>query len=221
MHMLQNSNSLSLSATAKTERWNMYVKTISISIIFILILMVGIAVYNAPYLLAYADKPVKSEAIVLFLGNNFPAREKEVNRLLNEGYSTFLIVPSLKKVTATAALPLQLNGASTNGIPSDTRGYPSYYERTHIEVLYAKKIMDSVGLKSAIMVSSPYHMKRIRMICERTFGERARYITYVPTSYEHGTTDLGHTDSADIGPVMLEFVKIFWFYLYASFPWHG
>jgi hypothetical protein len=95
--------------------------------------------------------------------------------------------------------------------------YPGYYENTHREVLYAQKIMNAMGLKSAIMVSSPYHMKRIKMICEKTFGEQARYISYVPTSHEPGMTDFGHVDPAETKMVILEFAKICWFRLYSLF----
>ncbi len=182
-----------------------------------LILLVGSAACYAPRLLAYADKPFKSDAIILFLGPSQTARGKEANLLLNEGYARFLLVPGLHQVIAPAGIPQELAGAMQHTALSGARGYPSYYEKTHLEVLFAKRMMDVMELKSAIMVSSPYHMKRIKTICEKVFGEQAYYISYVPTRYERGMTDLLNIDKADIRPMMLEFAKIFWFYLYSSF----
>ena len=196
-------------------------KNKSVTILCTIVLIFGIVVYYAPHFLAYADKPVKSDAIILFLGPNPAAREKEANRLINEGYSRFLIVPGLRQVISIGAISPQLAEVIKNTSSSSAGGYPSYYEKTHLEVLYANKMMNALKLTSAIMVSSPYHMKRIKMICEKAFGEQARYISYVPTSYEPGMTDLGHIDRADIHPMILEFAKIFWFNLYSFFSGKG
>ena len=194
----------------------MNVKCRAIAIIFVLALLVGTAVYYAPSFLAYANKPVKSDAIILFLGKDSSARRKEAHRLLNEGYAGFLIIPAAHQVFDSSNVPLQPADTAKHG-SRRAREYPRYYEATHVEVLDAQKMMNSMGLTSAIMVSSPYHMKRIKIICDKTFGEQARYILYVPASYESGMTDWGHVASADVKMVMLECVKIGWFRLYSSF----
>ena len=195
----------------------MAVKNKTIVILLVLVLLAGTSIYYAPCLLAYADKPVKADAIILFWVPSLAAREKEANLLLNEGYAKFLIVPTLQRVISTADLSPQLAAMIKNAVSSSAGVYPSYYEKTNLEVLQAKRIMDAMGLKSAIMVSSPYHMTRIKMICEKTFGEQARHMLYVPTSYEPAMTDLSHIDRADILPMMLEFAKIWWFYMYSFF----
>jgi DUF218 domain len=220
--VLQNKNSVSLAASDKTEQWHMDVRNKSMAVLFALVLLLMMTgVYYAPRFLACADKPVKSDAIILFLGPNPAAREKEAHFLFNEGYARFLIVPGLQQVISTGGISPQLSDVIKNTSSSGAEGYPSYYEKTHLEVLYAEKMINALKLKSAIMVSSPYHMKRIKMICEKTFGEQARYISYVPTSYEPGMTDMGHIDRADIRPLMLEFAKIVWFNLYSFFSGKG
>ncbi len=188
-----------------------------IAILVVLVLMVATAVYYAPHFLAYADKPVKSDAIILFWGPNFAAREKEAHLLLNEGYARFLIAPGVQQVISTENISPQLADAIKHIYAGDAGDNHRYYEKTHYEVLYAKKIMNAMRLKSAIMVSSPYHMKRIKMICEKTFGEQAIYISYVPTRYERFMTDLLRMDREDIRLMMLEFTKICWFCLYSAF----
>ena len=47
-------------------------------------------------------------------------------------------------------------GASGNTISGEGKDYPGLYENTNIEALEAKKTMDTMGLKSAAMVTSSY-----------------------------------------------------------------
>ena len=39
-----------------------------------------------------------------------------------------------------------------------------HFEDTHVEILRARSILQNMGLKSVNFVSSPYHMRRIKMI---------------------------------------------------------
>ncbi len=180
-----------------------------IALSFVLILLIGAYAYHAPDLLAYADKPVKSDAIILFAGPDFNARKKEAYQLLNEGYSRYLIVPAFQQILAHGNIPPQVPDAPDNPSSRKLGAYPRYYENTHIELFYARKMMNAMGFRSAILVSSPYHMKRISMIARRVFGEQSRLFSYVPTRYERGPSDLKL--------VTRELVKICWFRLYSSF----
>jgi hypothetical protein len=179
------------------------------ALVLIAILFMGSVAYIAPCFLVYADKPVKSDAVVLFVGPALTAREKEAVRLLYEGYGRFLIIPAYKQVISHEKI--------TGPFSGKFKAYPDFYERTHIEMLYAEKIMHAIGVRSAIMVSSPYHMKRISMIAGKVFGEQARLFLYVPTRYESNPTNLWNMDYHDWMFVMSEYIKICWFQLYSPF----
>lgn len=188
-----------------------------IAIMLVLMLMVGAVAYNAPHFFACADKPVKSDAVILLVGSDSTEREKEARSLLNEGYARFLIVPVFHQVFTVENVPPDAPVAPKHKTSSGFSQYPRFYENTHLEVLQAKKMMNTMGLRSAIMVSSPYHMKRIKMVCERTFGEQARYISYVPTPYEHSVSDLRNMNLPDVDMAIMEYIKICWFHLYSLF----
>ena len=177
--------------------------------LLIALLLTGIAAYYAPRFLVYADKPVKSDAVVLFIGSPFNTREKEAARLLYEGYGKFLIVPAYKEVISHE----KIAGRILGGFGS----YPAFYEHTHVEMLYAKKMMDAMGLRSAIMVSSPYHMKRISILARSVFGEQSRLFLYVPTPYESDPIHLRDMGRKNWRFVMSEYIKICWFQLYSPF----
>jgi hypothetical protein len=55
-----------------------------------------------PGYLAYADKPAKADAVVLFLGDDSKARYMEAERLLSDGYANYLIIPILGQVFSTS-----------------------------------------------------------------------------------------------------------------------
>src|SRR5208283_4418327 len=186
-----------------------------IVISFVLMLLTIAAASYAPKFFACTDEPVKSDAIILFDGPNFMAREKEAHRLLDEGYARFLIVPAFQNVFTLKNIPPHVQDVSDNAKFRSFNKYPVFYENTHIEILHAQKIMNALELKSAIMVSSPNHIKRIRMISQKVFGEQSRFISYVPTRYMYCPANLSDMDMADWMFVIEEFVKICWFRIYS------
>lgn len=186
-----------------------------VSLVLIALFLTGIAAYNAPRFLVYADKPVKSDAVVLFLGENFTARKREAAQLLDKGYAGYLIIPALNMVSSQRGIPVHVPHAPENRGQGRLFGYPRFYEDTHVELLYAKKLMNSMGLRSAIMVSSPYHMKRISMMAGSVFGDQSRLFSYVPTQYERDPIYLRDMNSKDWMFVMSEYIKICWFKIYS------
>ena len=139
-----------------------------IIIIAILVFVVALFAY-APAYLTYADKPVKSDVVVLFVGPDYEARLKEARKLVEEGYARYLIVPAYGTVYDFSILTNKTNQTNRTA-PTNKPFYPSYVEDTHIEVLEAKRMMDKAGFKSAIFVSSPFHMRRIKTMVERVFN---------------------------------------------------
>ena len=87
-------------------------------------------------------------------------------------------------------------------------GFPRYFENTHVEMLLAKKIMDAYGFKSAIFVSSPFHMRRIKIMANRVFGS-AYDITLV-SSFEKSYDGL-LTLWDESKHVFMEYLKLIWF----------
>jgi hypothetical protein len=187
-------------------------------------IVVGAIAY-APYYLARTDKPVKSDVIVLLIGSKFTPRKEEVLRLIEDGYARQLIVPAYGKVSDAGLFTNQ--SAQTNPKPDRSliRGrvvrlsnYPKYFEDTHVEILEAKKMMDKTGSKSAIFVSSPYHMRRIGIIANKVFGKKDYRLIFVPSRYEQHSGPRWFLNKRDLKFVTTEYSKIIWFTLYRFFP---
>ena len=94
---------------------------------------------------------------------------------------------------------------------------PRFYEDTHWEIIEAKKAMSQYRLSSAIFVSSPYHMRRIKIIVIRVFDNDDGEFYFIPTHYEKAPAAFWELSWADWKKVTREYGKILWFFVY--YPW--
>jgi len=188
--------------------------------ILLLVLLGGFVLFSPRFLL-YSSKYKKADAIILLLGPDFKARQKEANKLINDGMADYLIIPAYHKAYRiydkgtmkylSPNLYLFKSGQKNVAVP------PSFYEDTHWEIIEAQKVMSSYGLNSAILVSSPYHMRRIKLIVMKVFDTNKGDFYFVPTSYEKAPANCLELSLADWKKVRNEYGKILWFFLY--FPW--
>lgn len=188
--------------------------------ILLLVLLGGFVLFSPRFLL-YSSKYKKADAIILLLGPDFKARQKEANKLINDGMADYLIIPAYHKTYRIydkgTMKYLSPNLYSFKSGQKNVAVPPSFYEDTHWEIIEAQKVMSSYGLNSAILVSSPYHMRRIKLIVMKVFDTNKGDFYFVPTSYEKAPANCLELSLADWKKVRNEYGKILWFFLY--FPW--
>lgn len=203
--------------------------------LFISVLILSLAIIQAPSFLFISEAPVKADAVVLFLGGAEGAREKEAEQLIREGFADYLIIPAygqIKKRTPDGTLeaftwkrPENVSHQETNQLTNQSnRSFTNrltnqrnwFTENTHIEVLEAKRLMEDLGLNSALFVSSPYHMRRIKLINSAVTLDNI-IVNYVSTRYETLGEDFWLFDSRASKIVLTEYAKIAWFLLYTPF----
>jgi DUF218 domain len=188
--------------------------------ILLLVLLVGFVLYSPRFLL-YSSEYKKANAIILLLGPDFKARQKEANRLINNGMADYLIIPAYHKIyriyDKETMKYLSPNLYSFKSGQKNIVSSPSFYEDTHLEIIDAQKVMSIYGLNSAIFVSSPYHMRRIQIIVMKVFDTNKGDFYFVPTNYEKAPANCWELSLSDWRKVRKEYGKILWFFLY--FPW--
>ena len=189
-------------------------------VLILISVIVGGCVLYSPRFLLYSSEYKKANAIILLLGPDFKARQKEAYKLINEGMSDYLIIPAYHRVyrvydTETKKY-LSPNLYSFKSGQKNMTTFPSFYEDTHLEIIDARKIMSGYGLKSAILVSSPYHMRRIKLIVMKVFDTNKGDFYFVPTQYEKAPANFWELSLADWKKVRKEYGKILWFFLYVS-----
>jgi hypothetical protein len=189
-------------------------------VVLLSVLFFGSLIVYAPRFLVYSSEYRKADTVILFLGPDFAARQKEAHKIIKEGMADYLITPAYRKIYRIVnGEPVRYyspDSSSTNSGngKTPTKPFPYFYEDTHIEIIKAKKIMFEHGLKSAIFVSSPYHMRRIKVIVARVFDSNEGNYYFVPTSFEKAPTFFWELSWTDWRKVGREYGKMFWFALY-------
>jgi hypothetical protein len=177
---------------------------------------------HSPSYLLFREQPKVADCIIPLLGKEYLERKKEAYQLISEGYSNVLLVPPryrLVKVTEQMErVPIQVKEALSELSIDAYKVNPQYYwhENTHIELILAKEYMRAYGFDSAIIVSSPYHMRRVKLLAEYEFPEKEYAITCVPDRYEH-IHDPWWADRKDLTWIIKEYAKITWFLIYQRF----
>lgn len=178
------------------------------------------SILSAPKYLVYSTNYVKADAVIVLLGPIFSDRERHALDLMKKGMADYLIIPAHNKTYYVSQGGLkQISSGKTekNSIKGNLDpAMPLYYEDTHLELIAAKKIMKKYGQKSAIIVSSPYHMRRIQIMVNKEFDKNWGYY-FSPTPYETAPLNAWELKASDWKKVRREYVKILWFMIY--YPW--
>ena len=181
-------------------------------------------VWYSPFFLLYSGEGkqgVKSNSIAYLMGTPDLGREREVWALIQERVGGVVLIPGSGKVLRVENIK---NGESirnkvaddlfTGIIDQNKMPEYSYFEGTHIEALNLKDMMTQWGLKSAILVSSPYHMRRIKIIMDWVFDDSAVLLSYSPSRFENPRPGSWLFNTYDRNWVVSEYLKILWFFLY-------
>jgi len=188
--------------------------------LILFLLLIAVLVYQAPRYLQYAEKPVKSDAVVLFLGPEINEKLGDVKAYLNDGYVRYLVIPINQEVfipLSPDARHLEKWLTEMVSASGQINNYPAYYENTHIEVLEARRLMKTNSIRSAIFVSAPNHMRRIKIITREVFEDPTIKITFVPTSFNSTFQERAKYAFSNLKSVGQEYIKIIWFLIYFHF----
>jgi hypothetical protein len=167
--------------------------------------------------------PVKSDAVILLLCPDYKAREEEAYRLIRDGYTNTLIIPAQKKIfnitiKGDGSL-LQQSIGNKNSLTPKREGNQShrFYENTHLELMAGKSMLDSLGFTSAIFVSSPYHLRRIKKIADRVFTGKSYGLSFASPRFQKKEKTLWGINKNDLKMIVSEYVKIVWLLIYQPF----
>jgi DUF218 domain len=194
--------------------------TNTIAFLFFALLVFGGFVLYSPQYLLYSSECKKADAIILLVGPDFNTRKKEANKLIEQGMTDYLIVSGHNKIykidkdRIIKEISSNLFQSTTDKKMVQARAF--YCEDTHLEIIEAQKMMEYYKLNSAIFVSSPYHMRRIKVIASRVFNTNKNSFYFVPTRYEKTSGIFWQIPLADWKKIIREYFKIIWFLIYIN-----
>jgi len=142
--------------------------------------------YMAPGLLMaklfyYSDQPEKVDVIIA-LGSE-PVRAEYAARLCGLGFSDTIIITGRGSSVDKMAEKAILKGVEKQDLILEKESISTYQN-----ALYSKKIVLEKNYRSAIVVSSPYHMRRSKMVFDRVYRNSGVKLLYCPTGPLNGKT---------------------------------
>ena len=183
--------------------------------IIILVLFIFLAVYQQKvphqmlgYYLSPSDNLTKADAIVVVSGDG--DRMKHAIDLYKQGFAPKLILSGAAKEGFTSnALAMHIE-ASQSGIPKEAVITEEKAANTYENAVYTKEIVVSQGMRNVILVSSPYHQRRVYETFSSVFSGTEVKFQNSPSIYSTWKTDNWWKTKRESHLTQEETLKILW-----------
>src|SRR5262245_13294193 len=145
--------------------------------------------------LKVVEQPLQADCIVVFAGGvgesgkaggGYQERVKQASELYRRGYAQHLVFSS-GFVFAFPEAEIMRTLAVETGVPASAIELETRASNTHENVEFSQRILNAHGWKRALVVSSPYHMRRALMTWRKAAPEIEAIATPAPISqfYAH------------------------------------
>ncbi len=134
-------------------------------------LLVGVAlVAPGVFLDTPQPAPRASDAIVVISGDEQMARFQEGVNLYQQGLGQFLVFSGAAYDNGTSNADVMHALAVKRGVPDRAILEESHGEDTWGNAFYTRQVLEEHGLRSAILVTSPYHARRARLTFDAAYA---------------------------------------------------
>ncbi|OME13831.1 hypothetical protein BSK47_24580 [Paenibacillus odorifer] len=158
--------------TVKKRKGNLMNKRF---VLFVCLLLLITGLFSAGRFLALSESPKHSDVIIVLSGGQ--GRVEKAAELYKAGYAPYIILSNAKESTSKSGDMIQT--ALALGIPQDVIYTENAADSTYQNAEYTLPIMKEYGFKSAIVVSSDFHMRRVKFLFGRVYKKSEIELTYV------------------------------------------
>jgi uncharacterized SAM-binding protein YcdF (DUF218 family) len=127
---------------------------------------VGIGYYLSPQ-----NEAQKSDAIVVVSGGQTTSRAQKGIELFKQGYAPVVIFSGAALDDGPSNAFAMREQALAAGIPSDRIYIDEISQNTYENAIHTKEIINSIGAKKIILVTSPYHQRRANQTFRAVLGQ--------------------------------------------------
>ncbi len=142
------------------------VAIVLIAVIFGFAGFVGIGYYLSPQ-----NEAQKSDAIVVVSGGQTTSRAQKGIELFKQGYAPAIIFSGAALDDGPSNAFAMREQALAAGIPSDRIYIDEISQNTYENAIHTKEIINSIGAKKIILVTSPYHQRRANQTFRAVLGQ--------------------------------------------------
>jgi uncharacterized SAM-binding protein YcdF (DUF218 family) len=146
-----------------------------INIVFLVVIIITTLILISGRFLSFAEPPKQSDAIIVLSGGQ--GRVEKAVELYKAGYAPYIILSNAKEITSRSGDMLQT--ALNLGIPQDAIYTENAAESTYENAEFTLPLMKEHDFKSAIVVSSEFHMRRVKLLFDRVYKKSDIELTYV------------------------------------------
>lgn len=139
-------------------------------------LLVVAGVIGIGWFIAPQDTLVKSDAIVVVSGGDTDKRTDAGVQLFHEGWAPTLILVGAAADQGTSNASVMRMRAVNAGVPMAQTLVEEKSANTQQNAEFLKPLADSRDIKSMILVSSPYHTRRVKTTFGKVFGPDYQFI---------------------------------------------
>jgi|SRR3989344_1721942 len=169
------------------KKWNFLLFFVLLVVVAIFLFQQKIPHKLIGQYLSPSDNLTKADAIVVVSGDT--DRIQHAIDLYKQGYAPKLILSGAAKEGFTSnALAMQIE-ASQSGIPSEDVILEEKAYNTYENATYTKEIVLSQGIKNIILVSSPYHQRRVYETFKNVFKGSEVKLQNNPSTYSSWRSD--------------------------------
>lgn len=170
-------------------------------------------VEREPLLQAAGDFLVVSDALrsadaIIAIGGDGPERIFTALRLLRDGYGRWLIISGGPYGRGLNSASLMRKQAIASGLPAGQILLDEVAESTDDNAVGSARLMKNRSLRSAILLTSPYHTRRAAMVFSRHFRRNGLVVRVLAVDDGHFRIDRWWTRQLDRGLVIREYAKL-------------
>lgn len=134
-------------------------------------LFVGLGFYLSPQ-----KQPVKSDVIVVVSGGQTTSRAEKGVELYKQGYAPKIIFSGAALDDGPSNAYAMRDQALAAGVPARDISIDEKSQNTYENAENSKRIIDELGAKKIILVTSPYHQRRANQTFEAVLGKNYEII---------------------------------------------
>jgi uncharacterized SAM-binding protein YcdF (DUF218 family) len=133
--------------------------------------LVALALLGPAFLLDTPQPaPTPSDAIVVISGDEQLARFQEGVNLFQQGLGHYLVFSGAARDNGTSNADVMRDLAVRRGVPDGAILDEPQGEDTWGNAVFTREVLEAHGLRSAILVTSPYHARRAKMTFDAAYA---------------------------------------------------
>ena len=153
--------------------------------------------------------PVRSSVIIV-LGGGTGERELQASKLYRGKYATYVILSDggARWHPSTVEAEMEIGWLKTYGVPGTAIIPELHAQSTYGNAIYTKSIMIQHDFRSAIVVSSSYHMRRAQYIFDKVYSGSHIKLTFSAAPVPRYNPSLWWTTQSGWNYVPGEYIKL-------------